>query len=182
MGKTGTGKTTLAKKLIEKKERLLIFDPLQEYSGSIFSTFESLCDYFLDSSRQVERKKFRVVCRFETDIEPEFLFRLAWELRDVTILVEEASLFLSPRTPTFFHNLINQGRHRNVSIIAVVRRAPELSIQFRAMCTSVITFEQTEPRDLDHLENLGFEFNDEKFDQFEYKIWGEPIFDIFPKK
>jgi hypothetical protein len=172
LGKTGCGKTVLANSISEKADRIIILDPLFEYDGLIFIDAVSLCDYFLADEK---RKTFRCVCRFQDEADYNILFRLLWYVKDVLLLTEETSIFLNPRSPDEdFLKLINFGRHKNISLICVGRRIPEVSIYFRAQATSMITFTQTEPSDLLMLENLGFNSDEvSALDFHEFLVIGE---------
>lgn len=153
LGKTGTGKTVFSKSLTEKCERILILDPMGEFGGTIFFDFGSLANYF-----ETERETFRCVLRPSEEEDAEFLFRLARTIGNLTLVVDEAEIYISPYSmPDGFRWLIQFGRHRLVSIVAVARRAPELNIYLRAQQTSIFSFEQSEPRDIDHLEAYGFD-------------------------
>jgi hypothetical protein len=153
LGKTGTGKTVLAKSLIENCNRLLVLDPLGEYGGRIFFDFDSLADYML-----TEPEEFQAVLRPQEEEDADFFFRLARTVGNVTVLVDEAEIYINPQSmPDSFRWLIQFGRHREVSLICVGRRAPELNIYLRAQQTSIISFAQSEPRDIDHLVAYGFD-------------------------
>jgi hypothetical protein len=152
LGKTGTGKSVLTKSLIENCRRVLILDPMGEYGGTVFFEFNSLANFF-----ESEPKVFRCVLRPSEEEDAEFLFRIARTIGNLTLVVDEAEIYINPQSmPDSFRWLIQFGRHRGVSLVCVGRRAPELNIYLRAQQTSIISFAQTEPRDIDHLEAYGF--------------------------
>lgn len=81
----------------------------------------------------------------------------ARELGNVCVVLEESELYISNFILSdSFRWLVNYGRHAGISLIAVGRRTPELNIQFRAMASTIITFQQTEPRDIRNLVDYGF--------------------------
>jgi hypothetical protein len=85
------------------------------------------------------------------------------------LVVEEAEIYISPgERSNAFLNLVNYGRHYNVSILGIARRATELSRQFRAMCQRYISFKQTDVVDLQLMEKMGLSDLD-KLSDHEYK-------------
>ena len=159
----------MSKRLIQQSRRLLILDPMGEHGGTVFYDFDSLADYF-----ETEREQFQCVLRPIEDYDADYFFRIARTIGNCTLLVDEAEIFINPQSmPDSFRWLIQFGRHREVNIIAVARRAPELNIYLRAQQTSIITFAQTEPRDIEHLEDYGFDRNElEQLEGHEYIVHG----------
>lgn len=165
-GKTGTGKTTLAKNLIKKENRYIIIDALREYdNGIIIEDFESFLDYVKNNFNN----DFKIICRFTSDEDIEYLFRTVFVIGNLTLLVEEAEIYINPYSKSNnFLRLVRYGRHKNVKIIGVARRTAELSMDFRAQTNRIISFKQTEKRDLEKLAELGLE-NLDKLSEHEYK-------------
>ncbi|MCK9282165.1 MAG: DUF87 domain-containing protein [Melioribacteraceae bacterium] len=153
-GKTGTGKSHLAKELIYNYNRVVIIDPKAEYmDGLVFNNFIDLVDYYKDN----EPDEFIFICRFESDLEHEYIFKFCQIIEDVLLVVEEAEIYISPYAKSSaFLDLCRYGRHHNVSILGIARRVSELSINFRALVTRLISFKQTEPVDIKISETLGF--------------------------
>lgn len=175
LGKTGSGKTTLAKEIRKKFNRIITLDPLKQYDGVIFKTFRELYEHIQSRLDQWEFLEFSYTCRFQSDEEYEQVFAMARTLNNFLLVVEETDMFLKPRDPdSNFMWLINYGRHRNISLLCVGRRAPEITIGMRAQATSVVTFRQNEPNDLKLLEAYGFEPGRvSKLEQFKYEYVGE---------
>jgi hypothetical protein len=169
LGKTGTGKTVLAKSLIENSKRLLVLDPLGEYGGRIFFTFDALADFFSS-----EPEEFQAILRPQEEEDADFFFKLARTIGNVTVLVDEAEIYINPQSmPDSFRWLIQFGRHRGISLVCVGRRAPELNIYLRAQQTSIISFAQSEPRDIDHLVAYGFDAEEISYlDGHDYEVLG----------
>ena len=169
LGKVGHGKTFLIKKLRRNLKRVITIDLMNEYDGTIFYSFLELLDFVKD------KNEFNVVLRVEDNFDVEYIFRLCWELRNVWLVIEEAHLYISPMNPSNdFLKLVNFGRHREINIIASSRRVPELSIYLRSQFTSIITFRQTEFRDLENLKSLGFDINKVKnLEKYKYESMGE---------
>lgn len=124
---------------------------MHEYNGII-------CENFLDCLEYVrDKREFTVCCRFTSDYDYEYLFKLIFELGNITLLLEEAEIYISPgSTSSNFLDLVRYGRHKNIEILGIARRASELSINFRAQVNKIYSFKQTELRDMEILEKLGF--------------------------
>ena len=164
-GKTGTGKTTLAKKIIENYNRVIIIDALQEYKkGLIFYSFQDLADYFTEKNPS----KFNFICRFENDLDMEYLFLFIFEIGNLLLVVEEAEIYIAPQVKqSSFLRLVRYGRHRGISILGIARRSTELSTSFRSQTDKIYSFKQTDPLDLKKMELLGF-YNLAQLPQFKY--------------
>jgi hypothetical protein len=156
-GRTGEGKSTLAKKIIARYNRVVVFDTLHEYHGTVFSDFDSFVDYF-----QHPDSDFFLVCRFPSPVSFSYAARLLFETQeDILIVLEEADNYLN--SVSFndaydpFFQIVTRGRHAKISILAITQRPTLIAITLRAMSTRVITFCQTEPGDLDRMEDWGFD-------------------------
>ena len=131
----------------------MVVDALAEYDGICIESFENFVEYF----REFHPDSFRLVCRFSSDLDLEYLFKALFEIGNATLVVEEAEIYISPYAKSgSFLRLVRYGRHKNINIIGVARRATELSMDFRAQTNRIISFTQTEPRDIQALEKLGF--------------------------
>jgi len=152
-GKTGSGKSYYAKKIISSFSRVIILDPMAEYEdGLIFEDFESLADYYL----QIVPDDFKFICRFTNDNDINFLFRIVFEIKDLLLVCEEAEIYISPFSKqSNFLKLIRYGRHSEISLLLIARRASELSLDVRAQVTKLISFVQTDPNDLIKMDKLG---------------------------
>jgi hypothetical protein len=148
----GTGKTTLARKLRSRFSRVLTIDGLHEYDGVVCDSFSGVADYFLRP-----RPTFSVTLRPSCEEDVPYTLELAWEIGNVCVVLEEAEMYITQHfVMPELRDIISFGRHREISLIAIGRRVPELNIALRAQATSMITFAQIEPTDLDKLEQYGF--------------------------
>jgi energy-coupling factor transporter ATP-binding protein EcfA2 len=161
-GKRGSGKSTLAKKILSHSSRVVIFDPLSEYrdEAMIYTTWET---FYSSMQRHRNDATFRLVCRFEYEDEDETreayqsAARACYVVKNVLLVLEECELFLqSGEHDNYINHLTSFGRHRNVCMLAIGRRPPEIPIKLRANTTTTISFRQVEPRDLQYLESWGF--------------------------
>jgi DNA helicase HerA-like ATPase len=155
-GRTGSGKTYLARQIAQREKRIVILDPMHQFSGTVFTSFDAFAAYI--EPRLDTAFDFRIVCRFRDDVDIEYFFILARQIQGYTLCIDEAEIFLEPRSMNEdFLQIIRYGRHNEISLIAVARRVPELSVDLRAQADSLITFNQTLPGDLKNLEAYGFD-------------------------
>lgn len=153
-GKTGTGKSTLALDYIKEYDRVIILDPKEEYEGLIFTDIESLIDFYKINKPD----NFTFVCRFSESVDIENLFLFCELIENLLIVVEECELYVSPYVKSSnFLKLVRYGRHHDISILGIARRASELSSDFKAMVSRIISFKQTLPRDIKIMAELGLE-------------------------
>lgn len=150
------------KKLYLVAPRVVVFDPLDEYRSVARpdlvcdNAFEFL-DYFDAKGGEGNFKiSFQGGTSSETQREHiDAIFKFSWSLGNVLIIIDEADIFISEKN-RYFDHLIEQGRHRNVSLCCGVRRTPEVKTNYRAQLTSLFTFFQDQPMDLQHLQDWGF--------------------------
>lgn len=154
VGRKGNGKTTWVQEETRSVQRLIVVDHLREYrDGLIFTSLESLMQYF-----ETDPQKFRCICRFTDDDEVSALLSFAYELGNLTLVCEEVDKILcSPNwIDDNLYALINFGRHRQVDLICCARRAGDVHRTLRASVDEIVTFNQKESKDLDYLEERGF--------------------------
>lgn len=162
-GKTGTGKTTFAKSIVKNEQRLICIDPLAEFDYEVFTDFESAYNYL------TVNETFKVSIRFTNDLDFEYLFKLIFELENITLLLEEAEIYISPSVRSSeFLRLVRYGRHRKINIVGIARRSAELSRDFRSQTNRIVSFKQTDIIDLKNLELLGLS-NLDNLNEHEYK-------------
>lgn len=155
-GKTGSGKTTLAKRFFSESKRVIVIDSLFEYESElVFYDLESLIKYFNENKPLT----FKIVCRFSNDFDVEGLFLIVKQITNVVLILEEAEIYISPYTRfSNFLYLVRYGRHFNINILAIARRATELSLDLRSQVNSIyICSAITEPLDLKNFSLLGLD-------------------------
>lgn len=154
LGKKGCGKTSLAWNLIRELPRLLIFDFNREYSG--FYTVSTPQDLIAVMKLNFEGN-FRVCYQPspDFDIEEHFthLSAAVFCIPNMTLLAEEIDLVSNAgMMPDGLKKIINYGRHRGISLIALSRRAHKVPRDLTANADKIYTFAQFEPRDIKYLE------------------------------
>jgi chromosomal replication initiation ATPase DnaA len=157
-GKTGTGKSHLANKIIRDFPRTVIIDPKHEYTnGLIFYSFELFVKYILENDFISDiNKNFNFICRFSDESENEAMFEICEVLENLCLLIDEIEFYIESRNKsTYFNNLINYGRHHNISIIGIARRPAEMSTTLKSQVDTIYSFQMTLPSDIKYLENFG---------------------------
>lgn len=164
-GKTGSGKSTFTRAYIQNFPRVIVIDPMEEYEGIIFYDFYTLNEYH--KINQLE--SFIYVCRFSSDLEIEYLFKFSQAIENNLLVLEECSIYVSPQAKSNeFLNIVRFGRHKQISIIGISRRATELHNDLKAMVNKIISFKQTHPIDLQNMSKLGFQ-NLDSLPDYEYQ-------------
>lgn len=156
-GRRGTGKTTLAHKLIAGKRRILVFDPLGQFKGEKeFRTIKELALYCLDSGLREKGKPFALVYRpIRARAEFPFIARIACEIGALTLLAEEISWAISPaKMDAGVENLIRYGRHQDVELIGISRRPAEVNRDLTANANEIYIFRTHEPRDIAYFREI----------------------------
>lgn len=166
-GKTGTGKSTLAKKIYETEKRVVIIDALNEHTknAKIFYNFLECYNFFINVT---PGDSFKISIQFDNDIDYDFLFKLLFEVKNLLLVLEEAEIYISPQVKSSsFLRLVRYGRHRKIKILGIARRTAELSRDFRSQTNKIISFKQTEDIDIKNMEALGIT-GLEKLEKFDF--------------
>jgi len=129
-GQRGTGKTYLAKQILQQFSRVVVYDPVGEYDPSISYVPAT------DSPEEFES--------FMTKV---------WNMGNVVVVVDEAERFLRNNGVIleYTHKVINTGRHRNIGLILVTRRLAELHKTPFGLSACVILFRLFLPNDIKYI-------------------------------
>lgn len=170
-GKTGSGKSTLFRKMLEDKKRVIIFDTLSEYSELTLpypALFIHNIHDFYDCLARNHYKNFRII--FDPE-DPEQVLELndgnqitVFEesckliynhLEDLILGIEEiANLTTGIKVPEYLRKIARFGRHSSISLYATTQRPADVHPLIRAQMTTLISFKQHEPRDIDWLKQV----------------------------
>lgn len=157
---TGTGKTHLAKKIIKNHKRVIIIDDRYEYNdGIIFYSLLDLLEYIGTNDNQ-----FVYICRFDNIVDIEYLFKLTFEIGNLLLVIEECYQYIDVRARNsfFIDYLVNRGRHREISLLLILQRIPDLNVSVRAQINELYIFKQVNPYDIEKLKPYGIETNNLK--------------------
>lgn len=150
-GKRGSGKTTLARGLLDEAPRAFICDPFDEYLLPDTEKFYSIAALARRMKENLGAKAFRY-CFYPVDIrDSDKLLLLAHAVRYCTVVLEEIDLLCSPNfIPLHLSESIRRGRHYGVDLIAVSRRPAEVSRLLTSQASRFYIFRFSEPRDLEY--------------------------------
>jgi len=176
LGKRGSGKTFLTKNRIIPDLPLPVFilDSLSEYRGGVVYTS---VDAWYNRLNTDERGCRRWIFRLTTDEQVELLFKAVWFVEGCSIVIEEADLFCSPNWINEpLKRLVSYGRHKDITMIFISRRAVGISRHITAQSDQIITFRQTEPRDIATLNQIDSSVDYSALGQYDYAVLGERLF------
>lgn len=178
-GRRGSGKSTRAKAMTKGKPKVVVFDPLDEYTGGKIVKCYSLPEVGR-AIRRLYGRGFAISYVPSAGGEAECLHRLTsalWQVqspyedgrdaRKLTLVVEEMDLsFPSHKIPTEFSgmsNIVNRGRHVGIEVVGVTQRPAQVSKTFRGNVLTTYVFPLAEEDDQQAmLKRLG-------------KRWKEPL-------
>jgi DNA helicase HerA-like ATPase len=154
LGRTGSGKSHWAKKFLASRTRLFAFDPFGALPGVSFARDDDHLIEMYDAlyERETERS-FRPSLFAIGSTNPEHvdvLGAMSFERSNCTLALEELSLVFPRRQPIppWCRDLVFLGRHRGCSLVLIAQRAASVPIELRSQATRIVTFQQTEPRDV----------------------------------
>ncbi|MBO6603850.1 zonular occludens toxin domain-containing protein [Rhodophyticola sp.] len=159
-GASGSGKSAFTKQQIAGMKRLVVFDPLAEYT--LMPVIRDL-----DAVRAEMRANwtgFRLAYVPPVGKEPQALsalsrlmmaaqqpFKEGRSARTMTLIVEEMNLSFPvgsgvAKSPGFAE-LCSRGRHYGIALVGLSQRIAEVDTRFRGNCNVTVAFRQKGPRD-----------------------------------
>lgn len=147
-GGRGSGKSTKVKEMTRKNDRVIVIDPIGDYSASGYTEYLTLKGLYKALKNNWNRG-FRVTLNLAGYPDPEaVLLQLSRDLfmiqrpyyegrdsRKLTLIVEEMSVLVPNITKAKgdrdFLRLCNLGRHYGVEIIGVSQRMAQVHTDFR---------------------------------------------------
>lgn len=149
----GGGKSRVLKDLLARSRprRVVVVDPMREYKGPgvLVTSYRDLATY-LRRNRPICRVRWQVA---DTPWDLHFgeLCEIVWAMRNVLLVVDELDLFMTARSvPESFRTLVEQGRHRGISVWGATRRTARIPADLSAQADVLYIGRMHEPADLDY--------------------------------
>lgn len=185
-GKAGSGKSHLIQSLMNDLPRpVFVLDTQNEFDeGLQFEEAGVLLDYLVQGQKNASGI---YVLKATADEDFDLFFRILATGQDpATLVIDEADLFCTPyNINEDFNRIIKYGRHWNQHILYAARRPAEVNRNLTAQSDCLISFKQTEPRDVAALKK-SFSGAEDLADldetKFEYMILGRSDHLPFAKK
>ena len=177
IGKRGSGKSLLAKHLISKTNRLVIYDIMSEYIDGV--TFDdTIRSGLVEFWRQVYQGDFRIIYRpLNPKREIDWLAEAVFALGNLTFVVEEIdSVCTSFDMPRPIQAIVQRGRHRNIEMIGVTPAPFGIHRDLTRQAKSIYIFKTNEPRDIQYLSRLlgeGIETKLAALEQYQFVNWSD---------
>lgn len=158
LGRRGSGKSYLARRISEAYPRRVTFDLLDEHvDGDAVYTFDEFCEKIKGLENA---SSFNVVFKFSPesiDLSNEFdhALRILWHRGNVCITVEEIQEFCG--THSMSHWLRQQlltGRHRNNALIFTTQRPGECHKTIVSQASHVFAGSLHEKNDIDYVRSV----------------------------
>tara|TARA_Y100000310_G_scaffold345758_1_gene469373 strand:- start:8818 stop:9480 length:663 start_codon:yes stop_codon:yes gene_type:complete len=165
-GLPNQGKTYLTTKvLIPQIPRYFIFDVNEEYGDKIkgciqCKSFDALVDYVQKMKNPVT-DYFKIAYSgfsntekaYEEDVEN--LLELLQVFGNLTIIVEESTLFQnSNKIPFQLFNIVERGRHKDISLIIIARRPTNSNRRITGLRTGAFIYKLIDPHSLKFFDEL----------------------------
>ena len=178
-GASGCGKTTKARELIQRLNRVIFFEPLADDLRRLtekdgFKAVVGLPEIFR-KVRTDFAKGFKIAYYPAAGSETDELSKLSDFLMTI-LVIDELDLSFptgeslkNPRNG--FKNLCCRGRHTGIHIVGLSQRMHLVDNVFRANCSAVYLYRHSEPADIDvGLKIIGREYRDKfrALDNFQY--------------
>jgi len=181
LGKRGGGKSYLAKSLLKNYDRYIIFDTLGEYTdGVCFDNLKDLGEfwdkYFDTKFRLIYQplNPYKIIDKENEKTEFDIVCDLVWDCGNMALIVEEIDTFCSSMAITdSFANVIQRGRHRDITLIGISQRPYGINRLISSQSKEIYSFVMTEPRDIDYLSQyIGKDVEQiRELGQYQYLKW-----------
>ena len=154
LGAGGSGKTHLVNHWLDGAvgigRRIVIFNPNAE---TIYSARATVIDRRADLVAAVMGKDdFQISWHGLDRDDFDFVNEVAWCAERLTLVWEEVDNWIDAgRLPDHAFRIVNQGRHRNIRVIACARRPARVSRDLTANASRIVAFRTVEPRDVSYL-------------------------------
>lgn len=155
MGRSGCGKSYLAKRIQEKYPRKIIFDTLYEYDtkgADVAENFISFCEKLKKINKE-KTKNFTLIYRLDLDsddntAELDEALKLIYYLGDCLVVIEEVQIFAtSHNLPKWLKNMVLTGRHQKIGVLFTSQRMGEINKTVLSQCSHLFIGNMVEQND-----------------------------------
>lgn len=160
LGRSGCGKSYLAKRIQSMWPRRIIIDSLNEYTeGDVVHTFDEFGEK-LKILKNSNSKEFVLVFKFDpeshvNDMEFNEIMRCAYYFGNVQVVIEEVQLYSTTHSiPHWLKSSLLTGRHQNMSILVTSQRPGEVHKTIISQCSHVFCGTVHEGNDIRYLANF----------------------------
>lgn len=160
LGRSGCGKSFLAKRIQNMWPRRIIIDSLNEYmEGEIVHDFSEFSQKLLHHKNS-NSQNFVIVFKFDpeshvNEIEFDEILRCSYYFGNVQVVIEEVQLYSTTHSiPHWLKNSLLTGRHQNMSILVTSQRPGEVHKTIISQCSHVFCGTVHEGNDIRYLANF----------------------------
>jgi hypothetical protein len=174
MGTTNSGKTYLFCQHLTAENRTFVFDTMADEKLAHYGVLcGSVTDVIELSTKKTTSNNFHIRMQFDAPAQFAFVCKVAMELGECTIAVDELSLFCSSQwMPEELRKVIRLGRHRKVRFMATTQRPADIQSLILSQTKEAYIFQMHLPNDVDYLGKFipGLE-RAQNLKQGEYILW-----------
>lgn len=158
IGQTQCGKTWLSKRIVEIAPDYVIVDPDEEYGDICEHTLdewaiEEVLEFIRDLAKEGCRIRVNVILQDDDDI--ELVAALCYDLQNIMFVFDEGHEFVSShKIPKTLKRLARRGAKRSVQMLVISQRHTEMNRNFLSQCNLIVSFRQSLPDDIRHLERV----------------------------
>jgi hypothetical protein len=142
-----------------------------DYSrGAITSDVQRFANYY---NRVNELESFEIVYRPRSDEDIERFFEFAQQTSNVVLWIDEVDRYCGPhRINEGLKWMLNYGRHKEISIIGIARRAASVHRDLTANADWIVVHQTRENRDIQYLNEFMDTTGLDTLERFEFKFSG----------
>lgn len=146
------GKSTLLKELLQGQTRVILFDPHLEHEN-----LGALQKAPPEDDERPYSFRWIITCSLQKEEQKAYVTEWAlwaYEQGNIVFAIDEADVVFNVRDPVLpegLFNILQYGRHRNITLICLARRPHEIHRTVTALADEFYLFQQTEPRDIEFI-------------------------------
>lgn len=125
VGTTGSGKTTLARHLLQSRQYVVVYDAKHTLNWPGYKRITRLRDVVKQDPRGVPRIIYRPEVReYRDPVVRDWFFRWIFQRKNCTVYVDELYLIMDDggMFPYFYHACVAQGRERKIEVWSATQR------------------------------------------------------------